>query len=355
MNALFSRVEAASAKYQMFKPGERVLVACSGGADSVALFYLLKKLSSGADSPSGPTAREGRRPGRPYIKIHLALVHYDHALRPASSRDFQFVRALARKTKTPFYGGVRDPKKGILRKGLSPEEAARNLRYDFFKSVCRKTGISKIALGHHRDDQAETVLMRILQGTGLRGLQGIRPVVKLKGMTLVRPLVEISRQEIRNALRREYIRFREDRSNRSRKFLRNRIRQRLLPLLEKEFNPKIRESLCRLAETTMRESAGLDDWTRRHGKNFLRSRRNGTLTLARAPFLSLPNALQFRVLDQLVRLLHPASGLSFDAWSRIEQGFGRGRFRATLPQRLDLVLTPKKLTISRTFAGRGRK
>lgn len=336
MDPLLSRAEATCAKYQMLKPGERVLVACSGGADSVALFYLLKALC--------------RR-----LKIRLALLHYDHALRKNSSRDFQFVKALARKTKTPFYGGVRNPKKGILRKGLSPEEAARNLRYDFFKSVCQKTGISKIALGHHRDDQAETVLMRILQGTGPRGLQGIRPVVKVKGMTLVRPLVKISREEIRESLRRNRIRFREDSSNQSLQFLRNRIRHRLLPLLEKEFNPRIRESLCRLAETTMRESAGLDDWTRRHGKNFLRSRRNGTLIVTRSPFLSLPSALQFRILDQLVRRLHPASGLSFDAWSRIEQGLRRGRFRITLPQRLDLVFTPKKLTISRSFAGRGRK
>lgn len=336
MDPLLSRIEAASEKYRMFKPGERVLVACSGGADSVALFHLLKAL-------------------RPRFKIRPALLHYDHALRPASAGDFRFVKALARKTKTPFYGGVRNPKKGILGKGLSPEEAARNLRYDFFKSVCRKTGISKIALGHHRDDQAETVLMRILQGTGPRGLQGIRPVVQVKGMTLVRPLVEISREEIRESLRRNRIGFREDASNQSQKFLRNRIRQRLLPLLEKEFNPRIRESLCRLAETTMKESRGLDDWTRRHGKNFLRSRRNGTLTVARSLFLSLPGALQFRILDRLVHLLHPASGLSFDAWGRIEQGLKRGRFRTTLPQRLDLVLTPKKLTISRSFAGRGRK
>lgn len=328
MEELLSRVEATLKKFCMLVPGERILVACSGGRDSVALFTLFKALA-------------------PRLKIRLGLVHFDHALRKNSTQDVQFVERLARKTKTPFYGGRRDLSKAVSEKGFSPEEAARNLRYDFFKKVSQKTGAFKIALGHHRDDQAETVLMRILQGTGLRGLQGIRPVVKIRGVTFIRPLIEISREEIQKFLRREKIPFREDGTNRSERFLRNRIRRRLLPWLEKEFNPKIRVSLCRLAETTTNELAGLDSWVKSHHQEFLRSRRNGKLTLARKSFLSLPTALQFRVLDEILRILHPTSGLDFDAWERISQGFKTGRFRITLPRDVDLHLTPRKLTLQR--------
>lgn len=319
----------------MLVPGERILVACSGGADSVALIYLLKELI-------------------PRLKIRLGLVHFDHALRPGSEKDFRFVAGLARNFDIPFYGGRRRPSQPISGTGFSPEETARKIRYEFLEKVGRKTRIKKIALGHHRDDQAETVLMRLLQGTGSRGLQGIRPKVKVNGIMLIRPLIGVSRAEIRKFLRKNSISYREDVTNRSKRFLRNRIRHRLLPLLEKEFNPQIRESLSRLAQTTVRESAGLDEWVSREGKTYLRARKNGTIWLDRERFLSLPGALQFRLLDQVLHLLDSRSGLNFKSWETIEEGLGKGRVRVTLPRNLDLNLTATKLLV-RVCLRRGSK
>ena len=247
---LLHRVQGSVQKYRMFVPGEKVLVACSGGADSVALFHLLRELAL----PLG---------------VRLALVHFDHALRLGSAEDFKFVRSLAKTHRAPFYGGRRKQSQRALERGLSPEERARKLRYEFLERVARRTHTKKIALGHHSDDQAETVLMRLIQGTGLRGLQGIRPVVKMNGVTFIRPLIELSRAEIRRFLKCRAIPHQEDITNRSRRFLRNRIRSHLLPLLERKFNPRTRESLCRIAETSVQESAGLDEWIAREARSFV--------------------------------------------------------------------------------------
>lgn len=316
----------------MLVPGERILAACSGGADSAALAYLLKELA-------------------PSFRLRWALVHFDHGLRKESPEDFKFVRALARKLQIPFYGGRAGKTLDSKEKNISPEEKARELRYEFFRKVAKKTKIRKIALAHHKDDQAETVLMRILQGTGLRGLQGIRPVVKVEGVTYLRPLFEISRAELRRYLRAGRIGFREDPTNRSPRYLRNRVRRQLLPLLEKKFNPKIRDLLVRLAQTASLELEGLEEWVEKHWKGFLESRRNGTLRFDRELFLLLPEALQFRIVDRTLRSLHGHSGLDFKSWQTLQEGFRKGRVRVTLPRGLDLNLTSKRLLIQRIKAG----
>lgn len=337
MKPILSQVEETLQKYKMLSPGEPLLVACSGGADSVALVHFLKELA-------------------PRLRIRLSLLHFDHALREESVKDLEWVRRLARRFGLPFYHGRARRALYQKKRNFSPEESARQLRYEFFHRVAKKAKIRKIALAHHKDDQAETVLMRLIQGTGLRGLQGIRPVIRVKGMTLIRPLIELSRREILEFLRKHSISYREDRTNRSKRFLRNRIRNRLLPLLEKEFNPKIRDSLSRLAQTAVRESTGLDEWVSRQGKTYLlRARKNGTVWLDRERFLALPSALQFRLLDQLLHRLDPRSGLDFKSWETIEKGFQKGRVRITLPRNLDLNLTAKKLSLGVCLRRRSEK
>ncbi len=323
---LLSRVEATLQKYKMLIPGDRILIACSGGPDSVALAYLLKELAS-------------------RMNLRLALLHFDHRLRKESAKDLQFVRLLASRLRLPFYGGRAQKVSSSKTKNVSPEEKARELRYAFFRSVARRTGIRKVALAHHKDDQAETVLMRLVQGTGLRGLQGIRPVVREGGVSYFRPLIELTRQELRRFLAAKRIRYREDPTNRSLRFLRNRVRHRLLPLLEKEFNPRVGDLLARLAETASRELKGLEDWVGKRWRIFVESKKNGTLRLDRDLFLFLPETLQFRILDRALQSLDRRSGLDFKSWGTLREGFRRGRVRMTLPRDLDLNLTAKKLFV----------
>ncbi len=326
MDPLLSEIQSTLQKYRMLSRGERVLVACSGGADSVALFHLLKELA-------------------PRLGLRLHLLHFDHALRRESGGDLTFVKKRARQFRIPFHGGRRKISRGKVREDCSPEEGAREVRYQFFESTAKKTGIRKVALAHHADDQAETVLMRVIQGTGLRGLQGIRPVIRQKGVTYIRPLMGVSRAALRAFLKRKGISFREDRTNRSSRFLRNRVRRELLPLLEKKFNPQVRRALSRLAQIATAESSGLDEWIEQNWKSYLKSRRNGTVELDRDRFLALPAPVQFRLLNRCVHSMEPRSGVDFESWKRIEGKLAGGRLRMTLPRNVDLSLTPKKLFI----------
>ncbi len=326
MDILLSRLEATIKKYRMFSPGERVLVACSGGADSIALLYLLKEIA-------------------PRRKLRLSLIHFDHALRKESKQDLQFVRHLAKKFRLPFYAGKTG--KALRNKSFSPEEKARERRYEFFSKIAKRTKIRKIVLAHHRDDQAETVLMRLLQGTGPRGLQGIRPVVKNRGVTFVRPLMEVTRAELRQFLKSRRLSYREDKTNRSLRFLRNRIRHRLLPFLEKEFNPKIRDLLPRLAESVNSELEGLDEWVQKKWRAFLSAKTNGVVHFDRGLFLLLPEALQFRLLDRVLHAMDFQSGLNSESWDKFKAGLEKGRFRFTLPRKIDLLFTPKALSLKK--------
>ena len=214
-------------RYGLIRKGERVLIGVSGGPDSVALLYILNTLKK-------------------EFKLSLHVAHLDHMLRPESGQDAQFVKKLAERLKLPFTGAQINVKE-LARKG-SLEEIARNVRLGFLFNVAKEVKADKIALGHTQDDQAETVLMRILRGAGLYGLCGILPKRDLYGYEIVRPLIEVSRREIESYLKKRGIKPRIDSSNLEDLYLRNKIRNRLLPLLEKEYNKNIKELMSNMAQ-----------------------------------------------------------------------------------------------------------
>ncbi|HTZ11049.1 MAG TPA: tRNA lysidine(34) synthetase TilS [Candidatus Margulisiibacteriota bacterium] len=214
--------------YSLLQKNDSVLVGLSGGADSVTLLYLLNSLKDELA-----------------LKLHVA--HLDHMLRKSSASDASFAMALAKKLKIPFTLGRVDlkaeEKKGSL------EELARRARFDFLFRVAKNIKADKIALGHNLDDQSETVLMRILRGSGLYGLSGILPKRKIGTFQVIRPLIGIKRKEIEGFLAKKKIAYRIDPTNKEEIFFRNKIRRRLLPLLEKEYNNNIKEILSNMAES----------------------------------------------------------------------------------------------------------
>lgn len=226
---ILRQVKHTIKRYHLFDKGDKVLVGVSGGPDSIALLYLLNALKK-------------------ELRISLHIAHLDHGLRNASGRDRLFVEKLAAKLGLPI-SSMRLNTKKLHRKG-SLEENARRARLNFFFKTAKKNHIDKIALGHNRDDQAETVLMRILRGTGLYGLSGILPKRELYGHQIVRPLIETRRKDIEGFLKRRKIRFRRDVSNMRDIYFRNKIRNRLLPLLEKGYNRNIKEVLSSMAQST---------------------------------------------------------------------------------------------------------
>jgi tRNA(Ile)-lysidine synthase len=228
---LIKRILSTISRHQMVRAGDRVGVAVSGGSDSVALLRILREASE-------------------YEGIRLAVLHFNHGLRgTASEGDEQFVAALAAQLRVPLFSG-REAVADVARaKHWNLEDAARRLRYGFFAALVGEGRIDRVAVAHTADDQAETVLARVLRGTGPAGLAAIYPV---KGH-VVRPLVEVRRAELREYLNNLGQSWREDATNYDAGRLRSRLRHQVLPLLEQEIQPAIVNHLGRLAAISREE------------------------------------------------------------------------------------------------------
>ncbi len=207
-------------RQKLFSNGDRVLVGVSGGPDSVALLHALYRL-------------------RRFLGLQIYVAHLNHGLRKAAFAEQSYVSALCKALGLPFFTKTIKLKKTKA----SLEEIARDARFKFLMDTARKVKADAIALGHHQDDLAETVLMRILRGAGPAGARSILPSRTINGFVVVRPLLSASRATIEEFLKTEKIKFFYDASNKDKKFLRNKIRLGLLPRLQKEYNPNIKETL----------------------------------------------------------------------------------------------------------------
>src|SRR6266849_4829113 len=233
--SLASQLQGAIEKQGLVRAGERVGVAVSGGADSVALLLLLLEL---------------RKP----LGIVLSVVHFNHRIRgKASDADEKFVANLARKHGLTVHVGRSDVARKAKRDKTNLEDTARRARYEFFAELAEKEHLNKIAVAHTADDQAETVLAHILRGTGLAGLGGIHPVAG----HVVRPLLGVRRAELRAYLRSRKQTWREDATNQDIRRMRARIRKKLLPIVEKQFQATAVEHLATLAELAREDEAFL--------------------------------------------------------------------------------------------------
>jgi len=220
---VLEQVAATISRHEMLAPDARVIVAVSGGPDSVCLLHVLRELG---------------------IRV-TGVAHVNHKLRgEASEEDERFVAAVARDMGLPFHFTA------ALCIGGNLEQTARRARREFFHDLIRRGVADRIALGHTLDDQAETVLFRLLRGSGLAGLAGILPVT---AEGLIRPLLGVTRTEVEMFLRERGILWRQDASNREPRFARNRIRQELLPRLKQDWNPRLTEVLAHLADLAYEE------------------------------------------------------------------------------------------------------
>ena len=274
-------------RHAMLAGGETVLVGVSGGADSVALARVLLALG-------------------PRLDLTLKILHVNHGLRAEADAEAAFVEALGRRWGVPVV---------VERLGLTPgpgqslEARARGERYAAFRRWAGALGASRVALGHTADDQAETVLMRLLEGAGPRGLAGIPAV---RGL-FIRPLIEVRRQEIEAELRRAGVEWVEDPSNRDLKLLRNRIRHDLLPFLASTYNPRITEALGR-AGALVREL--VQDLERSAVAELARlvETDEGGLVLSRTALRALPRGVAEEILRQALGRLGERGPLR--AWAQ---------------------------------------
>jgi len=229
---VLARVIQTIERHGMLTSGMRVGVAVSGGADSVCLLHVLLELA-------------------PRWDLTLSVLHLDHQLRGAESRrDAEFVRDLAARLGLPAIVQEAD----VAGTPGNLEQAARSARLAFFRQTIAGGAVDRVALGHTRSDQAETVLYRLLRGAGTAGLAGIRPVTP----SVIRPLLEVERAEVLEFLRARSIAWREDSTNASPRFARNRIRHGLLPQLARDWNPAISQTLAQLADWALAEQSYWD-------------------------------------------------------------------------------------------------
>lgn len=285
--------------YEMLKAQDTVLAAVSGGPDSVFLLNALKNLKS---------------------KLRLkkiAVCNLDHGLRAdESSEDSAFVKNLASELGFEFIHKAIDLKK-LARKGISIEEAAREERYKFFEEAAEKSGADILATGHTLDDQAETVLMRFIKGSALKGIVGIAPVREFGRLKVIRPLIEIEKSEIVSYLDGADIGYRIDRTNAEPIYFRNIVRSQIIPFLEK-YNPKLKRSLFNLAEH-LREDFDFIEQAKSKIKDS-RSNSGAMRVEVRLNDIAVqPRALQKEILRDL---LEDAGGevkrLSFRHWKEME-------------------------------------
>jgi tRNA(Ile)-lysidine synthase len=225
LSDLTSWVGALVRQEELFSPGDRVLVAVSGGPDSMALLQLLNRLS-------------------PELDLALGVAHFHHGLRgQESDEDAAFVAQEAQKLGLPFHLGGGDVGKEATERKISLQMAARGLRLHFLQETRRVHGYQKLALGHTADDQVEQFFLRLLRGTGLDGLKGMR-FRSPEGV--VRPLLAVGKEVLMAWLESENIPYRQDASNWSRRYLRNRVRLDLLPELARRYNPRLKTAIWRL-------------------------------------------------------------------------------------------------------------
>ena len=285
MSELPQRVERIIVERRLLKDGDALLVAVSGGVDSMVLLHVLHSLAA-------------------KHRWELAAAHFNHQLRgDEADEDERFVRRIAKKLGLPFESGRADIKQFARAEKVSVEMAARRLRHEFLAQRAHALGIATAALAHHADDQVELFFLRLLRGAGSRGLGGMgwtAPSPANARVRLIRPLLNETKSELVAFASKQKIIFREDATNRSADILRNRIRHRLLPLLRREFSPQINGAVLRSMELLRDE----DEWITTEALRHLNDAKQ-----ARS-FSRLPVALQRRVIQ--IGLLNAGIAPGFD-------------------------------------------
>ena len=276
-----SKVSATISRYNMFPLRSRVLVAVSGGADSLALLHVLYCL-------------------RNKYALSLWVAHLNHQIRGQTADDDQaYVGKVASGLNLEYISGSVDVRGLARRHGGGLEQAARKARYQFLEKTAERLSLTRIAVGHTASDQAETVLMRLIRGSGVEGLAGIPPV---RGV-IVRPLIEVYRQDTVEYCRSKYLAPRLDESNQDSRFLRNRLRSDLVPHLGKAYNPRIVSALCRTAELARTDNTFLEVVARKAFSDVLEKSSQDAIWLNARLFILLPQAIGRRVIRQALRRL----------------------------------------------------
>jgi tRNA(Ile)-lysidine synthase len=274
-NSLTFKVAKTIVSEKLIQPEDAVIVALSGGPDSIVLLHVLHEL-------------------KPHMFQKLGAAHLNHCIRPnEAQRDAKFVKELCLSLNIPFFSKQIDVQSYAQKNKLNIEEAGRVCRYNFFKSLIQNEGYTKVATGHHSDDNAELILMYLIRGSGPLGVSGI-PIIR--NNTYVRPLLKVTQNEIMKYCAANNLQYVSDSTNNDLKYTRNRIRHRLIPYLRQDFNPNIVKALNTLATITQSENEWISQITESIYTQIIVERKPGTLILSNDNLSKMHPALIRRIL-----------------------------------------------------------
>ncbi|MBW4828004.1 MAG: tRNA lysidine(34) synthetase TilS [Clostridiaceae bacterium] len=265
-------------RHSLINKGDNILIGLSGGPDSMALLYGLLEIQN-----------------QKSFSIYIA--HVNHGVRgEEANKDEKFVEGLSKKLNLPYYS-IRIDMEGYAKKHkMSSEEAGRKLRYDFFRDTLSNIGGGKIAVAHNKNDQAETLIMRMLRGTGIDGLKGM----EYKTEDIIRPLLDISRTEIEEYIEINNIETRLDKTNLVPIYNRNKIRLEVIPYIKENFNPNIIDTLWRTSKIMSYDSSFLNEYTSKIYRNLMKSKKKNSIILHRKKFSKEHTAIKQRIVRQAI-------------------------------------------------------
>lgn len=292
---LIDRVRRTIDRYSLLTRGDRVIVGVSAGVDSMVLLHLLNQLCQD-------------------FSLSLIIAHLNHGLRPEESkREAELVQEESLRLGLPLEYEVFNVREFQEAKGISLQDAARRVRFQFFHQLLKKHRGDKIALGHHADDQVETLLLRLLRGSGLKGLKGMLPIREGK---VIRPLIEAWKEEIEAFALENSIAYLLDSSNLEGDYLRNRIRHKLIPLIEKEYRHGFRRAVLRTSARLRDE----DDFVEKEAEKAFEKiahQEERELSFKFSDFQSLPKSIQWRVLQKALERIGKGSDVEEGEWSDV--------------------------------------
>ncbi|WNS42180.1 tRNA lysidine(34) synthetase TilS [Paenibacillus sp. MMS20-IR301] len=301
MKELVESVMEAAAEHELWSPHDTIVVAVSGGPDSVALLRILREIAL------------TRMP------LSLICAHVNHGFRAESAAEAEFVRSLAAELDIPFALAEFDIPSIVKERGLGPEGAAREKRYEFLIETAHRYNARSVALAHHADDQAETVLMRLLRGSGPSGLAGMRWKRTEKKVELIRPFLRINKTALVGLCQSEGFAYAEDATNLLTHYKRNAVRLEVLPMLE-QHNPRVKQSLLQLSEIAGAEDEYMEANAAKCFDELVFTG-HGKYTLNRASFAAIPSALQRRLIKLILNYLSADSpAMDFSKIEAIRRG-----------------------------------
>lgn len=277
-------------KYNLIENGDKLVLAVSGGPDSIAMLNILKELQEEQSK----------------LNFEIVVAHINHMIRKEAKEDEEYVRDYCQKNKIRFYSKSIDVQKIANNNKIGTEEAGRIVRYEFFDEILEKTNSNKVAIAHNKNDKAETIIMNLLRGSGVSGLKGIEP----RRGKYIRPLIECERYEIEKYCEEQKLNPRIDKTNFENEYTRNKIRNIVIPYVKKEFNPNIIETLSRMSELVTEEEEYIEKHIKIEYKKILIEENKKQIILDLKKFNNEEKVIKSRlVLYTITRLFATSKGI----------------------------------------------